>query len=145
MIACEPAARAPLAAALRDGLPAISVPEAPTQALSIGTTVGSYRGVLAIRSTNGRSITLTDRQLHRARDALSREGIWQELSGAAGVAGLRELVEQGEGISGPVVCLATSSGFKDADSATGHPEPSFPVVTCWADIRRELARAPGSG
>ncbi|HJT02308.1 MAG TPA: pyridoxal-phosphate dependent enzyme [Pseudonocardiaceae bacterium] len=119
MMACEPAARGPLAAALRQGLPATHVPDRPTRAFSIATTVSSYRAVRAVQDSGGAALLLTDAELDAAQRVLARSGFWQELSGAAGVAGLRAHAHGGEPMAGPVVCIATSSGLKDPSTATG--------------------------
>lgn len=122
MMACEPAARGPLAAALRRGLPATQVPERPTRAFSIGTTVSSYRGVRAVQESGGAALLLTDAELDAAESVLAKSGFWQELSGAAGVAGLRAHARAGEPLMGPVVCIATSSGLKNPPTTTDRPE-----------------------
>ncbi|GAA2850143.1 threonine synthase [Actinoplanes cyaneus] len=131
MIACEPAAAAPLVKALREGVPAAHVEVGATDAGSIVSPVSGYRGVLAVRSSDGRALAVTDPQLRAAQAELARAGLWTELAGAAGLAGLRALGP----VEGPVVCVATSSGLKNPvrDSA---PAPA--VVTDWAQAARIL-------
>ncbi|WP_418955379.1 threonine synthase [Streptomyces tritici] len=114
--ACEPAARGPLAAAVRTGRPAAHVEFAPTDAYAIGCTVGSYRGVVALRDSGGAALTVTDEQMAAARDELAAQGLWYELSSAAGLAALRAHGSAADA-DGPVVCVATSSGFKDLATA----------------------------
>ncbi len=109
MIACEPAAAAPLVEALRAGVPAAHVEVGATDAYSIVSPVSGYRGVLAVRSSHGRALAVTDPQLRSAQAELGRAGLWTEVSSAAGLAGLRAMSP----MEGPVVCIATSSGFKD--------------------------------
>ncbi|MFI1996235.1 pyridoxal-phosphate dependent enzyme [Actinoplanes sp. NPDC020271] len=109
MIACEPAAAAPLVKALRDDVPAAHVKVEATAAGSIVSPVSGHRGVLAVRSSGGRAVALTDPQLRAAQAELARAGLWTELSSAAGLAGLRALGP----FEGPVVCVSTSSGLKD--------------------------------
>ncbi|MFF4217423.1 threonine synthase [Streptomyces nondiastaticus] len=118
MFACEPAAGGPLAAAVRQGLPAARVTCGPTDAYSIACPVGSYRGVRAVRESGGGALLVTDRQMREAREELARQGIWAELSSAASLAGLRSLPE-GNAYGGPVVCVSTSSGFKDRTAGAG--------------------------
>jgi len=60
--------------------------------------------------------------------------MWVELSSAAGLAGHRAVGD----VDGPVVCIATSSGFKDR--AVGR-EPHDPVAPEWDVVRRYLADA----
>jgi threonine synthase len=115
MVACEPAARAPLAAALERGETLVQVDAAPTDAHSIAARRNTHRGRRALDQSGGFASPATDETIAVARNRLAGVGLWQEFSGAAGVAGLRAAVEAGRELEGPVVCLATSSGFKDAD------------------------------
>ncbi|MEU8105717.1 hypothetical protein AB0C18_18545 [Nonomuraea muscovyensis] len=64
----------------------------------------------ALRDSGGEAVLVTDGELREARQDLARRGLWVELSSAAGLAAHRRL---GRSFDGPVVCLATSSGFKD--------------------------------
>ncbi|MET9517607.1 pyridoxal-phosphate dependent enzyme [Streptomyces sp. NPDC002994] len=124
MYACEPAGGAPLATALDGGLPAATVPEAPTSAYAIDCTVSGYRGVVAVRESGGRALRVTDAEMGAARAELAGCGLWAEVSAAAGLAGMRQLPpSDGEG---PVVCVSTSSGFKDMDVGTNAPKPLSP-------------------
>ncbi|MYW00756.1 pyridoxal-phosphate dependent enzyme, partial [Streptomyces sp. SID3343] len=127
MFACEPAAGGPLAAAVRTGRPAARVSVGPTSAYAIDCPVGGYRGVVAVRDSAGEALLVTDEAMAAARAELARQGLWVETSAAAGLAGLRT---HGP-IDGPVVCIATSSGFKDLDVGTHPPaltEPTWPAV-----------------
>ncbi|MEU7168122.1 pyridoxal-phosphate dependent enzyme [Streptomyces morookaense] len=139
LFACEPAAGGPLAAALRQGLPAAHVDVGATDAYGIDCPVNSYRGVLAVRNSGGRAVLLTDTQLHAAQAELAQAGLWAELSAAAGLAGLRACAD--EAFDGPVVCVSTSSGFKDRGVGK---ERSEPVPPEWAAVRGRL-RAAGIG
>ena len=135
MIACEPAAGAPLRAALAAGRPVVKVDEAPTAAYSIVVGSNSYRGVLAVQESEGDALSLTDEEIAAAQTILGREGLWAEFSGAAGVAGLRQAAETGMRFDGPVVCLMTSTGFKDQ----GLPAPELPpVAPNWDAVQRTL-------
>ena len=135
MIACEPAAGAPLRAALSAGRPVVQVVEAATAAYSIVVGANSYRGVLAVQESEGDALALTDGEIHAAQKAMGREGLWAEFSGAAGLAGLRQAVSNGHRFDGPVVCLMTSTGFKDQ----GLPAPTLPpVAPTWEAVRQTL-------
>jgi threonine synthase len=133
MFAAEPAVRAPLSKALADGLDAAQVPARPTSALSIGTTVSGYRGVLTVRKSGGASIPVTEDHMREAQTALARSGLWQELSGAAGVGALKSLGSSH--FDGPVVCILTSSGFKDGGSGGALPDELPPT---WTGIEGQL-------
>ncbi|MFJ9692153.1 pyridoxal-phosphate dependent enzyme [Kitasatospora sp. NPDC101183] len=135
---CESAAGAPLATAVARGLPAARVEVGPTRAYSIASPVSGYRGVLAVRGSGGRPLTLDDTQLEAARQELAGNGLWAELSAAAGLAGLRSLPAHELPDDGPLVCVSTSSGFKDR--ATGS-HSTAPVAPEWAGVERRLLEA----
>ncbi|WP_316519754.1 threonine synthase [Kitasatospora brasiliensis] len=140
---CESAASGPLARAVAEGLPTARVAVGPSDAYSINSPVSGYRGVLAVRESGGRALTVTDAQLSDAQGELARAGLWVELSSAAGLAGLRSL---GDGLpdlsEGPVVCVSTSSGFKDKGVGTRRTEP---VAPDWEAVSRRLRAAGITG
>lgn len=135
MIACEPAAGAPLQAALKAGQPVVQVDESPTAAYSIVVGSNSYRGVLAVQESEGEAVAVTDREMLDAQTALARQGLWPELSGAAGLAGLRQALAGGLRPEGPVVCLMTSTGLKDQGLSV---PPLPPVSPDWSAVRQTL-------
>ncbi|MEU5049660.1 pyridoxal-phosphate dependent enzyme [Streptomyces sp. NPDC021096] len=142
MFGCEPAAGGPLAAAVTGGLPAARVAVGPTDAYAISCAVGGYRGVLAVRESGGRALLVSDEEMRGAQTELARQGIWAELSGAAGLAGLRARPgAQADAFDGPVVCVSTSSGFKDRAVGTKTSETMEPT---WDEAYRRL-RAAGVG
>ncbi|MEU5219997.1 pyridoxal-phosphate dependent enzyme [Streptomyces sp. NPDC020807] len=134
MYAAEPAAAGALTEALRTGRPAARVPVAPTTAYAIDCAVNSYRGVVAVRSTGGAARTVTDEQMRAAREELAARGLWCETSSAAGLAGLR--AHGPRETDGPVVCVMTSSGYKDVGTAR---ESFAPTAPDWASVREALA------
>ncbi|MSP31697.1 MAG: pyridoxal-phosphate dependent enzyme [Pseudolabrys sp.] len=121
----EPGVRAPLAHAMARNLAAAEVSGPGSLAAGIACTVSSYRAVAALRSSNGRALTFSESTLVEAANALAREGIWQEYSGAAGLAALREAKQRGETIEEPVVAVLTSTGLKDV--------PAIPIVSSAKD------------
>ncbi|MER0242867.1 pyridoxal-phosphate dependent enzyme [Streptomyces sp. HSW2009] len=134
IFACEPAAGGPLAAAVRTGVPATEVEVGPTDAYGIDCSVGGYRGVVALRESGGRPLLLTDDEMRSAQRELAAQGLWVELSAAAGLAGLRQVGD----VEGPVVCISTSSGFKDVGVGS---RTSAPVEPEWDAVRRRLRAA----
>ncbi|MGP3964605.1 threonine synthase [Nonomuraea sp. 3N208] len=121
MFSCETAAGGPHARALATGAPAAIVDLGHSDAYGIAGPVGGHRGVLAVRESGGEAVLVTDDEMRQAQRALARQGMWQELSGAAGLAGYRQLRRD---FDGPVVCIATSSGFKDVGVGT----ETFPLL-----------------
>jgi threonine synthase len=122
IVACEPASRGALALAIETSRPVASVPPNPTDAYAIGSTINGYRGVVAVQRSNGAALRVSDDDMRRAQADMGRTGIWNELSSAAGLAGFRNALADGETFDGPVVCVSTSSGFKDIATGT-HTAP----------------------
>lgn len=115
MIACEPddGSGAPLHAALAKSQPVAYTRGADSDAYSIAVSVNSYRGVVAVRGSNGMALALADDALKQAQILLSQAGLWVELSSATAFAGAMHATAQQLVDSGPLVCINTSSGFKD--------------------------------
>lgn len=113
MMACEPAAGAPLKRALELGQPVAYVDTGPSNAYAIAVPVNSYRGVVAVQESDGAALAITDEEMVAAQRQLSRAGMWVELSAAISMAGLLHARELGLGRRGPLVAISTSSGFKD--------------------------------
>jgi threonine synthase len=113
MMACEPAAGAPLKRALELGQPVAHVDAGPSNAYAIVVPVNSYRGVVAVQESDGAALAISDEEMVAAQRQLSRAGMWAELSAAIGLAGLMHAQELGLGRRGPLVAISTSSGFKD--------------------------------
>ena len=112
MIACEPAAGAPLKKALEVKKPTLMVETDDSDAYSITVPINSYRGVVAVKGSNGDAIAVPDEESKKAQCALGRMGIWSELSSAIAYAGVNHLKDLGI-TKGPVVFINSSSGFKD--------------------------------
>lgn len=145
MVAAEPAARGPLARAIAARLPAAEVAAAPSRAFGIMCTVGSWRGVVALDESDGLALTAREASLAEARDRLAAAGFWQELSGAAGLAALREAFAEGRLArpeAGPVVAVLTSAGLKDAaaaDLAAAAADPPEAIAAALARLKERRA------
>ncbi|WP_016906867.1 threonine synthase [Streptomyces xiaopingdaonensis] len=137
MYACEPSAGGPLAAALRSGAPAAVVPPGASRAYGVNCTAGGHRGVRAVRESGGGALLVTDDEMASAQTELGADGLWVETSSAAGLAGYRQLRAVTQ-FDGPVVCLSTSSGFKDLGVGE---RPLRPVEPTWEAVAGELRRA----
>ncbi len=105
------------AAPIVDGRP-IGAPETVATAIRIGNPA-SWDGAVAARDESGGSIeAVTDEEILAAqRDVVRLEGVFCEPASAAGVAGLRRLVDEGRiGRDEVVVCVLTGHGLKDPDA-----------------------------
>ncbi len=145
LFSCEPATGGPLARAMVDGDPAATVPTPSTAAYAIGCSVGGVRGVVALARSGGEALLVSEDELAAAQRELAGAGLWQEVSGVAGLAGYRQADTPARGFDGPVVCVATSSGFKDlgVGGRTRNREPDDPS---WPAVHRRLRAAglPGT-
>lgn len=119
---------------MRRGVPAAHVTVKQTEAYSIVSPVSGYRGVVTIQDSGGQVLELSDAQLEVAHQELARVGLWTELSSAAGLAGLRTV----DDLDGPVVCISTSSGFKNRNVGFRQTETIAPD---WDYVRSRLHAA----
>jgi threonine synthase len=87
VISCEPAARGPLAHAVRLNRPVTTVDPNPTDAYAIATAIGGFRGRAALERTNGFPVLVSDDEMREAQVAAGRSGVWQELSSSSSIAG----------------------------------------------------------
>lgn len=140
VISCEPSARGPLAHAVRQNVPVTRVEPHPTDAYAIGTAIGGFRGRAALERTNGYPVLIGDDEMREAQHEVGRSGIWQELSSSSSIAGLRRALRDGSEVEGPVVCVSTSSGFKDRALGT-HQVPK--VTADWQEIQDVLRNSYG--
>jgi threonine synthase len=118
LVSAEPAVRAPLAHAMSRNVAAAEVTGPPSLAAGIACTVSSYRAVVALRETQGRPLTFHEDMLAEAVRELAHEGFWQEYSGVAGLAALREGRARGEVFAEPLVAVLTSTGLKDVPASS---------------------------
>ncbi len=124
ILSAEPAVRGPLAYAIAHNQAAAEVSGPSSLAAGIACTVSSYRGAVALRGGGGRALTFQESTLVEAARELAHEGLWQEYSGAAGLAALRETKQSGETIQEPVVAVLTSTGLKDMPATPAAPPAS---------------------
>jgi threonine synthase len=114
IIGCEPAAGAPLKRALEDDTPIATVDVSDTEAYAIAVPVNGYRGFVAVKESNGAAVAITEAEMEDAQRELGKTGIWAEISSAISFAAAKTHAEKlGLGKKGALVCINTSSGFKD--------------------------------
>jgi threonine synthase len=131
LVAAEPAAGAPTFHALERGLDYIPrVDAGPTVALSIGASIGSYRGLLGVRDSDGFGAAVSEDEILGAYATLARqEGIFVEPSSAASVAAALQLGRTGQLTrASTVVCISTASGMKDPRTAEQTLAVEVPVI-----------------
>jgi len=144
LVAAEPAAGAPTFHALERGLDFIpSVTAGPTVAVSIGASIGSYRGLLGVRDSDGLAAAVSEDEILGAYALLARhEGLFVEPSSAASVAAALQLGRAGQLTrSSTVVCISTASGMKDPSTAEKTLGSPMPLIPPDFEAFREAARA----
>lgn len=141
VVSAEPGVAGPLAQALRRNVPAMKVPPASSLASAIVCTTSSVRGTKAIRDTAGRALTFSEDTLKQLHGELARQGIWQELSGVAALAAIKDAVSAGIAFEGPVVAILTSTGLKEvaADGANRAKVDEGMLDRLLSTYRREAA------
>ena len=118
IFSAEPGVRAPLAHAMSRNVAAAEVAGASSIAAGIACTVSSYRAIVGLRTSRGRALTFHDEVLAEAARELAHEGLWQEYSGVAGLAALREARQRGESFAEPVATVLTSTGLKETPATS---------------------------
>ncbi len=111
-------------------------PHTVAVAMECGDPIDGERALDAIRESEGLAASVSDRDILRAREMLSRrEGIFAEPAGAASLAGMlksRDEVERGS----RVVCLVTGHGLKSPHTGVkGTVKNSLPKSLSPAEIR----------
>ena len=137
IIACEPAAGAPLKKAIEAEKPTLMVETEDSDAYSITVPINSYRGVVAVKGSNGGAVAVNDEQAKQAQAALGRMGIWSELSSAIAYSAIDQLgsLDINEG---PVVVINSSSGFKDINVGKN---PVQEIDGSWDALLKVLKKA----
>ena len=129
-----------LGAALADGSdapPDMRINE-PTVAVSIGASRGTYQALDIIRRSGGAALTIgNEEMMHWQQTLAGGEGIYVELSSAAGPAAIAQLEQTGRiGKHDSVVTLLTASGLKDSAAPTSLQNG---LVTVPGDITKAVA------
>jgi threonine synthase len=114
-------------------------PQTIATAIQIGKPA-SWRGATeAAMESGGAILSVADDEILDAYLRLAREGIFAEPASAAGIAGLRHLVERGEIPNGATVsCVLTGHGLKDPDRAISSADRPIPVRARVEDILERL-------
>lgn len=124
----------PLADAFRENRPWCPAEENTlADSIAVGVPRNPEKALRAVRASGGKMVAVPDEEILAAMRLLGRSsGIFAEPAGAAGLAGLRSLLEKGEiGREEKVVVVVTGNGLKDvknAIAAAGEPikvEPSL--------------------
>lgn len=140
LVAAEPEGSNALGLAWSGAAPATLVPSA-TIAHGIGSARAGYRGLVALRRSQGHATPVGDNAISAAQAALARDGLWSEPASAAGLAALRALAGKGSMPKGPIVHISTSSGLKTDRSEAG--ELPYLRQGGWDELRSALVMRYG--
>ena len=85
-----------------------------TSLVSIGGSTVTYQAVEAVTASGGGAVVVDDEAVARDQARLARDGCYAELSSAAALTGLEQLLRQGTLSAGDrVALLVTSNGYKE--------------------------------
>jgi threonine synthase len=119
------------------------VPRTLADSIAVGVPRNWIKAVAAVRESKGQFRAVTDDEILQAMRVLARAtGVFAEPAGAAGFAGLLQMVSAGElQRQERVVVVATGNGLKDVESAlraAGQPKRLSPDLD---SLRREMRRS----
>ncbi len=125
----------------------IETPHTIAKSLAIGNPASGYEAIDIINSTNGRTNAPTDPEILEAIKLLAKtEGVYAEPAGGVTLAGLINLVEQGEiAKDESVVVLITGNGFKAHETISGIVseipviEPTLAALEKYTKIKEAVA------
>ena len=115
----------------------VDQPTTIATAIRIGNPASWTGATQAATDSEGAILSVRDKEILEGYRSLAQEGVFVELASAAGIAGLRQLKQDGRVPSGAqIVCVLTGHGLKDPDWAiAGAPRPKLVP----ADLDRILA------
>jgi threonine synthase len=114
LVAVQAAACAPLFQAFQNGRPAAEALEAkPTRAegIAVAAPARGRQILAAVRETGGWFLTVEEEEILETGQEMVRRGFWIEPTAAAGIAGLKGVLE-GAGSGERIVGVFTGHGFK---------------------------------
>ncbi|HDL17760.1 MAG TPA: threonine synthase [Bacteroidetes bacterium] len=121
LIGVQAEGSAPLVAAWENGASAVKpvIPKTVADSIAVGVPRDQLKALRAVRESGGMYIRVSDRDILSAIPLLARTtGVFAEPAAAAGLAGLRQLIDSG--ICKPhdtSLVLVTGNGLKDVDNA----------------------------
>jgi threonine synthase len=119
MIGVQAAGSAPLVKAWENGAAHCQpiVAQTIADSISVGIPRDQIKALQAARESGGRFVAVSDREILEAITILARKtGVFAEPAGAAALAGLKKLAEQGFcGSRDSAVVIVTGHGLKDID------------------------------
>jgi threonine synthase len=129
------------------------VPAGSTVSFSIGTPIATHQGLAALRESGGMAVAVGDDEevMRMQRRIAAATGLFLEASSVTTFVAVEKLASEGRvGPDDDVVCIATSTGLKDVDSAELRLPP---VVTVPPDLdaleqaigNHRRGEAPGQG
>jgi len=135
MLGVQAEGSCPISRAFHSGLPLLPMAEDTlADSIAVGAPLNPDKALRAVRDSGGTMVTVTDEAILQAMRLLGRTtGVFAEPAGAAGLAGLAELVAQGVILPHEsVVLCVTGNGLKDVKNgirAAGNPLSVPPDIT----------------
>ena len=115
-------------------------PETIATAIRIGKPARGEEAITAANESGGRIISATDDEILAAQQMLSDSGIWVEPASAAGIAGLKKMIENGSynPRKKTIVCVCTGHGLKDPNIITDQFSTPRILAAELAALEREI-------
>jgi len=115
-------------------------PETIATAIRIGKPARGEEAVTAANESGGRIVSVTDDEILAAQKMLSDSGIWVEPASAAGIAGLKKMIENGSynPRKKTIVCVCTGHGLKDPNIITNQFSTPCILAAELAALEREI-------
>jgi len=115
-------------------------PETIATAIRIGKPARGEEAITAANESGGRIISATDDEILAAQQMLADSGIWVEPASAAGIAGLKKMIENSSynPRKKTIVCVCTGHGLKDPNIITNQFSTPCILAAELAALEREI-------
>lgn len=135
---------APLVKAFKEGKEKVEpvIPNTLAGGIAVGNPRNATKAMRALKESAGVAETVSDKEIMDAQKDLAKlAGVFAEPAGAAPIAGLKKLVDQGRiERSDVVVCVITGTGLKDSNTFLKGCEISPPIKPGLSAIEEVLNR-----
>lgn len=147
MVAAQSTGAPPLLRAFEADMEQVPVlAQACSSVSGINVAFSGDHGLAALRDSGGGAVGLEDEAIFAMQARIAREeGLWVEPAGAAPVAAVERLAEQGKlRLEEEIVCLLSGAGFKDSILASEDAEAVLHRTAVPFDVSAVLAEIRGA-
>jgi len=124
MVGIQAEGSAPLVKASKEGKIKVEpvLPNMVADGIAVGNPRNATKALRALKESHGIAETVSDKEILDAQKTLAKlEGVFAEPAGAAPIAGLKKLIDEGRiGRNDVVVCVVTGTGLKNPAASLKH-------------------------